>query len=237
MSLIYCCTTAGIAWLPQQHKCWNKFVFPIMRLVIFIIHRGLENIETFSSRPRPWPRPRLFLQDQDQDQDQDQICSCPRGASRPRPRFRDYIPGWEPNHSPSKRRGQSCPHFSAHVYCGQTAGWIRIPLGMAVGLGPGDVVLDGDPFQKNGALQPLIFGQCLLWPNGWMDHNATWYGGRPWPRRHCVRWEPSHPRPKGGHSSPCLLWPNGRPSLQLLSTCLHCSRQSVVAHFRACPFP
>jgi len=30
-----------------------------------IIHQGLENTETFSSRPRP----RLFLQDQDQDQD------------------------------------------------------------------------------------------------------------------------------------------------------------------------
>ena len=38
-----------------------------MRFVIFIIHQGLKNIQTFSSRPRP--RPRLFLQDQDQDQD------------------------------------------------------------------------------------------------------------------------------------------------------------------------
>jgi len=36
-----------------------------MKFVIFVIHQGLENIETFSSRPRP----RLFLQDQDQDQD------------------------------------------------------------------------------------------------------------------------------------------------------------------------
>jgi len=35
------------------------------------------------------------------------------------------------------------PHFSAHVYCSQTAGWIRIPLGMEVGLGPGDIVLHG----------------------------------------------------------------------------------------------
>ena len=35
-------------------------------------------------------------------------------------------------------------HFSAHVYCGQTAGWIRIPLGTKVGLGPGDIALDGD---------------------------------------------------------------------------------------------
>jgi len=30
------------------------------------------------------------------------------------------------------------------VYCGQTVGWIKMPLGMEVGLGPGDIVLDGD---------------------------------------------------------------------------------------------
>jgi len=31
------------------------------------------------------------------------------------------------------------------VYCGQTDGWIKIPLGMEVGLSPWDIVLDGDP--------------------------------------------------------------------------------------------
>ena len=31
------------------------------------------------------------------------------------------------------------------VYCGQTAGWIKIPLGLEVGLGPGNIVLDGNP--------------------------------------------------------------------------------------------
>jgi len=35
------------------------------------------------------------------------------------------------------------------VYCGQTVGWIKMPLGMEVGLSPGDTVLDialdGDP--------------------------------------------------------------------------------------------
>jgi len=30
-----------------------------------------------------------------------------------------------------------------HVYCGQMAGWIKMPLGTEVNLGPGDVVLDG----------------------------------------------------------------------------------------------
>jgi len=37
------------------------------------------------------------------------------------------------------------PQFSAHVYDGQTAGWIKMPLVTAVGLGTGDTVLDGDP--------------------------------------------------------------------------------------------
>jgi len=37
------------------------------------------------------------------------------------------------------------PQFSAHVRCGETAGRIKMSLGMEVGLGPGDFVLDGDP--------------------------------------------------------------------------------------------
>ena len=31
------------------------------------------------------------------------------------------------------------------VYCGQMVGWIKMPLGTEVGLGPGHIVLDGDP--------------------------------------------------------------------------------------------
>jgi len=31
------------------------------------------------------------------------------------------------------------------VYCGQTVGWIKMKLGMVVGIRPGHVVLDGDP--------------------------------------------------------------------------------------------
>jgi len=37
------------------------------------------------------------------------------------------------------------PQFSAHVCFGQTAGWIKIPLGTKVGLGPGNIVLHWDP--------------------------------------------------------------------------------------------
>jgi len=48
------------------------------------------------------------------------------------------------------------------------AGWIKMPLGMEVGLGPGDIVVDGDPAspQKQKRGQPPIFVPCLLWPNG-----------------------------------------------------------------------
>jgi len=73
------------------------------------------------------------------------------------------------------------------------AAWIKMRLGMEVGLGPGDFVLDGDPAipsPKTGA-DPQNFGPCLLWPNGWMDQDCTWHGGRPQHRRLCVRLRPS----------------------------------------------
>ena len=80
------------------------------------------------------------------------------------------------------KRGRA-PQFSAHVYCGQTAGCISIPFGTEVGLGPGDIVLDGDPAAPKKGHSPPIFSPCLLWPNCWMDQDATWYGSRPRPRQ------------------------------------------------------
>jgi len=87
-------------------------------------------------------------------------------------------------------------------------------LGMEVRLGPGHIVLDGDPalLPIKGDRAPTIFGPFPLWPNGWMHQDATWYGGRPLPRRLCVRWEPV-PLPENGAEpqivGPCILWPNG----------------------------
>ena len=61
------------------------------------------------------------------------------------------------------------------VYCGQTVGWINMPLGMEIGLGLCHIVLDGDPAPaQKGAQSTPIFGPCLLWPHGWMDQDATW---------------------------------------------------------------
>jgi len=41
----------------------------------------------------------------------------------------------------------------------------------------------------------------VLWPNGWVDQDASWYGGRPRPGRYCVRWLPSSPPDGKGHRS------------------------------------
>jgi len=45
---------------------------------------------------------------------------------------------------PLPKKGRS-PQFSLHVYCGQTAAWIKMPLGTEVSLGLRDIVLDEDP--------------------------------------------------------------------------------------------
>jgi len=100
-------------------------------------------------------------------------------------------------------KGGEASKFSAHVYCGQTAGCITMPLGMKVGLSPEDFVFDGDPapLPKKGA-EPPIFGPYLLRPNGCMDQDATWYGGRPRPTRHCVRWDTAPLTRKGAKPPP-----------------------------------
>jgi len=69
------------------------------------------------------------------------------------------------------------------------------------------VSLFGRPFVKQFALcyqtvarfcLSVCLSVCLsacdvgvLWTNGWMDQDATRWGGRPWPRPHCLRWGPS----------------------------------------------
>ena len=60
--------------------------------------------------------------------------------------------------------------FSAYVCCGQTAGWIKMPLGTEVGLGPGDMVLDGKKApppikeaQQPPNFRPMYCGQTAGW--------------------------------------------------------------------------
>ena len=143
-------------------------------------------------------------------------------GSRPRPR--SHCVRWGPD-PPLPKKGPK-PPILAHVCCGQMARWIKMPLGTEVGLGPDHIVLDGDPalpLQRGTAPPPpSIFGPCLLWAHGWMDQDGTWCGGRPSPKRHCVRWRPSSPQKR--YSSPPSFRPmsivaNGHPSQLLLSTC------------------
>jgi len=82
---------------------------------------------------------------------------------------------------PFSQKGRSpLPKFSAHLYCGEMAACIKMPLDMKLGLGPGDFVLD--PYLTQSRLgrglasyplppspkgaQPTIFGPYLLRPNG-----------------------------------------------------------------------
>jgi len=57
------------------------------------------------------------------------------------------------------KRGAAPLTFLAHVYCGQMAGWIKMPVGTQVDLGSGHIVLDEDPAPPKGAQQPPSF-----WP-------------------------------------------------------------------------
>ena len=81
------------------------------------------------------------------------------------------------------------------------AGWIKMPLGMEIGLSPDNSVSDGDPalpFQKMGQgplrnFRPISIVVKRL-QYRCMHQDATWYGGRPQPRGLCVRWKPSLPQ-------------------------------------------
>jgi len=47
--------------------------------------------------------------------------------------------------------------FWAHVYSGQTAGWMKTPLGTEVHLGLGHIVLDGVPaLRETGTAAPIF---------------------------------------------------------------------------------
>jgi len=65
-------------------------------------------------------------------------------------------------------KGHTNPYpILAHVCCGQMAERMKTPLGTAVDLGPGHIVLDGVPTssREKGTAAPLpFFGPCSLWP-------------------------------------------------------------------------
>jgi len=114
-------------------------------------------------------------------------------AGRPRPG--QIVLDGDP--APPSQKGHS-PQFSAHVCSGQTAGWIKMPLGTEVDLGPGETTLFGDPApppKKGGGTAPPILAYAL-WPNSCMDEDASWYEARPRARPQCVTCGPSSVSPQ-----------------------------------------
>ena len=110
----------------------------------------------------------------------------------------------------------------AHVYCCQTAGWIKMPLGAKVNFGPGDVVLDGVAVPpQRGTAPSFLFnvscGQTAGWMKTPLDTEVDLGRG------HVVLdGDPAPPRK--GHSSLLLFSAHiycchDRPSRLLLSSC------------------
>ena len=56
------------------------------------------------------------------------------------------------------------------MYCGREVGWIRLALGKEVGLGPGHIVLDGDPAPppKKGTAPQFSVHVCCGQTAGWI---------------------------------------------------------------------
>ena len=113
----------------------------------------------------------------------------------------------------SPKKGHSSPpppYFSAHVQCGQTAAWIKMPLGMDVRPRPRprDVRWDLAP-QTRGHSSPHFRPMSIV---------AMRTVGRRYTRR-CVRL-PLHGKWHSSHSTfrPTLLW-HGGPSQLLLNIC------------------
>ena len=96
------------------------------------------------------------------------------------------------------------------------------------------VISNGSPYAiRDRCPVGLSVTLGVLWPNGWMDQDATWCS-RPRPRQHCVRWGPSSPTERGTaapHFSAHVCCgqspPNGRSSQQLLSSCCLCCKVNV----------
>jgi len=133
--------------------------------------------------------------------------------------------------APPHGQGHSTPrHFSAHVYCGQMTRWIH--LSTEVGLGPGDILLDRDPFPpRKGHISPhfsahVYCGQTAGWLRIPLGTEVVLGQGD------IALDRDLSPHGKGNNSPHVwltLLW-HGRPSPQLLSSCLVVRQSRFNAH-------
>ena len=60
-------------------------------------------------------------------------------------------------------------------------------------VGKGSIVWEGY-WMQNNAKSTLLKSLCLVWPNGWMDEDAGWYGSIPGPRPRARRGSSSRER-------------------------------------------
>ena len=107
-----------------------------------------------------------------------------------------------------------------------TAGWIKMPLGTEVNLGPGDVVSDGVAAPpKRGTVPQFRFMSIVAKRLDGCRHH--WYGSKPSPRPrpHYIRRGPSSSRK--GHSSP--LSPSFRP-MSIVATVANLSYCRALVH-------
>ena len=137
-----------------------------------------------------------------------------------RPRPRPYCARWGP--SPLPKKGAQPPIFGPCLL------W---PNGS---MDQDGTCYDGRPLPGQHWVRcgPILFPKVTatpkfrpmsVVPKGWMDQDATWYEGRPRPRLGCIVLH-GNPTPPPKRGTPpifgaSLLWPNGRPSQLLLSTC------------------
>jgi len=102
-------------------------------------HKGAQAPSQFSAPYLLWPNDWM-----------DEDATWYGGRPRPRRLCVDGDP------VPPPQKGDGALQFLAHVCCGQTAGWIKMALGVEMGLDPGHIVLDGNPApfpQKEGRAQ------------------------------------------------------------------------------------
>jgi len=124
---------------------------------------------------------------------------------------------------PLPENGRSPTQFPAYVYCGQTAAWIKMPLGTEVDLSLRDIVFDVNPAtpRKKGTPTPTQFldhvycGQMARWmktPLGTEVHLGPGHivlDGVPAPAKGAQQPQPLFSAHIYGH---------GRPSQLLLSS-------------------
>ena len=94
------------------------------------------------------------------------------------------------------------------VHCGQTVGRIKMKLGMKVGLGPGHIVLYGDPAPppQRGTAPQFSVHICCGQMAAWIKMSLGMELGLG-PGDFVLDGDPAAPSQKA--FGPCLLWPNG----------------------------